>query len=85
MDIYSAEAAAAAEAAAQHAADLENAVRASRGEAPVAPQRPSAPAAPSRSPGADDELFDMSGFEGLTMADLLGPDDKRDRRGGFDD
>ncbi|MFZ9973465.1 MAG: S1 RNA-binding domain-containing protein [Vulcanococcus sp.] len=73
---------AAAEAAAQHAADLENAVRASRGEAPVAPQRPSAPAAPSRSPGVDDELFDMSGFEGLTMADLLGPDDKRDRRGG---
>jgi len=28
------------------------------------------------------ELFDLSGFEGLSMADLLGPEDRRDRRGG---
>lgn len=85
LEREAAEARAAAEAAAQSAAELENAVRASRGEAPVAPQRPSAPsapAAPSRSSGGDDELFDMSGFEGLTMADLLGPDDKRGGRGG---
>ena len=76
------EARAAAEAAAQHAAELENAVRASRGEAPLAPQRPSAPSAPARPSAGDDELFDMSGFEGLTMADLIGPDDKGKRRGG---
>ena len=79
LEREAAEARAAAEAAAQRADDLENAVRASRGEAPVAPQRP---AAPARSGGADDELFDMSGFEGLTMADLLGPDDQGKRRGG---
>ncbi len=81
LEREAAEARAAAEAAAQRAVELENAVRASRGEAPVAPQRPSAPA-PSRSSSGDDELFDMSGFEGLTMADLLGPDDKRSGRGG---
>ena len=79
LEREAAEARAAAEAAAQRADDLENAVRASRGEAPVAPQRP---AAPARSGGPDDELFDMSGFEGLTMADLLGPDDQGKRRGG---
>jgi small subunit ribosomal protein S1 len=82
LEREAAEARAAAEAAAQRAAELEDALRAARGEAPVAPQRPSAPAAPARNPAGDDELFDMSGFEGLTMADLLGPDDKRDRRGG---
>jgi len=83
LERQAAEARAAAEAAAQHAAELENAVRASRGEAPLAPQRPAAPAAPARpSSGGDDELFDMSGFEGLTMADLIGPDDKSKRRGG---
>jgi small subunit ribosomal protein S1 len=82
LERQAAEARAAAEAAVQRAAELEDAVRASRGEAPVAPQRPSSPAAPARNPGGDDELFDMSGFEGLSMADLLGPDDKRDRRGG---
>jgi small subunit ribosomal protein S1 len=78
-----AEARAAADAAAQRAAELENAARAARGEAPVAPaapQRPAAPSAPSRAPVGDDELFDMSGFEGLTMADLMGPDDSRKRK-----
>ncbi len=82
LEREAAEARAAAEAAAQRATELENAVRASRGEAPVAPQRPSAPAAPSRPATGDDELFDMSGFEGLSMADLLGPDDKGKRRTG---
>ena len=82
LEREAAEARAAAEAAAQRANDLENAVRASRGEAPMAPQRPAAPVAPARPSAGDDDLFDMSGFEGLTMADLLGPDDKGKRRAG---
>ena len=82
LEREAAEARAAADAALQKAADLENAARAARGEAPVAPQRPSAPQPPAARPKGDDELFDMSGFEGLTMADLLGPDDRRERRGG---
>jgi small subunit ribosomal protein S1 len=79
LEREAAQARAAAEAAVQRAAELEDAVRVARGEAPVAPQRPTAPA---RNAAGDEELFDMSGFEGLTMADLLGSDDKRDRRGG---
>ena len=75
------EARAAAEAALQRANDLENAARAARGEAPVAPQRPAAAQPPSRGPVGDDDLFDMSGFEGLSMADLMGPDDRQARRG----
>jgi small subunit ribosomal protein S1 len=83
LEREAAEARAAADAAAQRAVDLENAARAGRGEGPVAPQRPSAPATPARSTSmGDDELFDMSGFEGLTMADLMGPDDSRKRRPG---
>lgn len=74
-----AEARAAAEAANARAAELENAARAARGEAPIAPQRPTAPAA-AAGPVGDDELFDLSGFEGLSMADLLGPDERRQRR-----
>ena len=87
LERQAAEARAAAEAALQHAADLENAARAGRGEAPVAPQRPSAPQAPASSrpaaptAAADADLFDMSGFEGMSMADLLGPDDRQQRRG----
>ncbi|MFZ9279671.1 MAG: S1 RNA-binding domain-containing protein [Vulcanococcus sp.] len=81
LEREAAEARAAAEAAAQRATELENAARQARGEEPLAPQRPSA--APRPSAAADDELFDMSGFEGLTMADLLGPDDRnKARRGG---
>ncbi|MFM7635939.1 MAG: S1 RNA-binding domain-containing protein, partial [Cyanobacteriota bacterium] len=41
---------------------------------PTAPARPA-----SRS---DDELFDLGGMEGLSMADLLGPDPSRQKRGG---
>jgi len=57
-------------------------------EPPVAasaPQAPSpAPAAPVRTSArtperSDDELFDMGSMEGLTMADLLGPDPGRQR------
>jgi small subunit ribosomal protein S1 len=72
----------AAEAALHRAAELEAAVRAGRGEAPLAPQRPAAPASgsPSPAPLSDAERFDMGGFEGLTMADLLGPDSSRQRR-----
>ncbi|MFM7652989.1 MAG: S1 RNA-binding domain-containing protein [Vulcanococcus sp.] len=89
LEREAAEARAAAEAALQRAADLENAARAARGEAPVAPQRPSAPAVAPSAPQApagrpargDDDLFDMSGFKGMSMADLLGPDDRQQRRG----
>jgi small subunit ribosomal protein S1 len=43
--------------------------------APSAPSRPAPPAAaPSRS---DEELFETASLEGLTMADLLGPDPRR--------
>ena len=47
-------------------------------QAPVAP-----PPAPARTPSrSDDELFEMGGMEGLTMADLLGPDPSRQKCGG---
>ena len=54
-------------------------------EPALAPQAPSpAAAAPVRAPArtperSDDELFDMGSMEGLTMADLLGPDPGRQR------
>ena len=58
---------------------------ASKAPAPVAPasaaaqaSSPSSPASPKRS---DEELFDLGGMEGLTMADLLGPDPGRQRQG----
>jgi small subunit ribosomal protein S1 len=76
LEQEAAEARAAAEAAVQRAADLEKAVRASRGEAPVPPARPVAKPAAAAPSGGDDALFDMSGFEGLSMADLLGPEDR---------
>ena len=74
----------AAEAALQRAAELEAAARAGRGEAPLPPQRPVAPASdsPAPAPLSDAERFDMGGFEGLTMADLLGPESSRQRRSG---
>jgi small subunit ribosomal protein S1 len=48
--------------------------------APVAGSPATAPAAPARPayPSPDDD--DMGGLEGLTMADLLGPDESRRRR-----
>jgi small subunit ribosomal protein S1 len=52
-------------------------------EAPPAPAAPSPAAPPVRppsSPPTDEDLFNMDGLEGLTMADLLGP--APDRRGG---
>ena len=45
--------------------------------APQAPAAVSAPQAPSRS---DEDLFDMGSMAGLTMADLLGPDERSQRR-----
>ncbi|MEY4431357.1 MAG: hypothetical protein RLZZ533_1293 [Cyanobacteriota bacterium] len=81
LEREAAEARAAAEAANARAAELENAARAARGEAPIAPQRPNAaPTAAPKAPLGDDDRFDMGGFEGLTMADLLGPDDRQQRR-----
>lgn len=72
----------AAEAALQRASDLEAAARAGRGEAPLPPQRPTSPASATKSPApvSDAERFDMGSMEGLTMADLLGPDSSRQRR-----
>ena len=49
---------------------------AARAAAPARPAAASAPA-PNRS---DEELFDMGGLEGLTMADLLGPDPSRQKQ-----
>jgi small subunit ribosomal protein S1 len=60
-------------------------------EAPQAPSRPAAPV-PARAPAAvaaaqaaprrtDEELFDLGALEGMTMADLLGPEPGRGRGG----
>jgi len=47
---------------------------------------PAAAPAPSSSPltrvVSDDDLFDMGAMEGMTMADLLGPDERRGKGGG---
>jgi small subunit ribosomal protein S1 len=65
-------------------------------DAGTSPESPSAPVAPARAAAAglppvrpvgdlsrgDDDLFDMGGFEGLTMAGLLGPEGERRRSGG---
>ena len=51
-------------------------------EQPLAAERPTPPASPTlRAPGVerDADLFDMGGFEGVTMADLLGPEPSRSR------
>ena len=75
------EARAAAEAALERARELERAAQEAGAQAPTAPTRPSAPAAKAASPApvSDDDLFDTSGLEGLTMADLLGPADRKPR------
>ena len=75
------EARAAAEAALERARELERAAQEAGAQAPTAPTRPSAPAAKAASPApvSDDDLFDTSGLEGLTMADLLGPADRTPR------
>ena len=75
------EARAAAEAALERAKELERAAQEAGAQAPTAPTRPSAPAAKAASPApvSDDDLFDTSGLEGLTMADLLGPADRKPR------
>ena len=79
LEREAAEARAAAEAALQRAAELENAVRAARGETAGSAQAPTRPSTAAGRPDAD--LFDMSGFEGMSMADLLGPDERQGRRG----
>ena len=73
------EARAAAEAALTRARDLERAAQ-EAGAAPAA--APTAPKRPSASPSTDEDLFDTSEFEGLTMADLLGPADRKPQGGG---
>jgi small subunit ribosomal protein S1 len=54
-------------------------------EAAPAPAEPAAAQAPERPPAPrdgrrDDELFDLGAMEGLTMADLLGPDTSRQKQ-----
>lgn len=44
-----------------------------------APQPPAAAPQPSAPGRSDEELFDMGALEGLTMADLLGPDTSRQK------
>ena len=60
-------------------------------EAPASPTPPAAPLAPPSTaapfparpqPGSDDDRFDLGELEGLTMADLLGPDPGRSRSKG---
>jgi len=80
LEREAAEARVAADAALAAAHALENAARAARGEAAAPAQAPGRPAAaPARN---DADLFDMSGFEGMSMADLLGPEERQGRRGG---
>ena len=47
------------------------------GRASSVPERPAAPVQAPRPGRSDEELFDMGAMEGLTMADLLGPDTSR--------
>ena len=72
------EARAAAEAALQRARELERAAQEAGAPAATAPSRTPAakPSAPKGSAN-DDDLFDTSEFEGLSMADLLGPADRK--------
>ena len=74
------EARAAAEAALERARELERAAQEAGGPTrpAAAPNRPSGPSAVSETRG-DDSLFDTSDLEGLTMADLLGPADRKPR------
>jgi len=48
---------------------------------PAAPVRATVPA-PAAGPDGDDDLFDMGSLQGMTMADLLGPESKERRQGG---
>ena len=77
------EARAAAEQALQRARELEQAAQQAgapaAANAPTAPSRPAATKAPAQ---GDDDLFDTSDLEGLTMADLLGPADRKPRSKG---
>ena len=54
--------------------------------APAAPAPPvpvaASPQAPARPARSDEELFDLGALEGLTMADLLGPEERRAPRRG---
>ncbi len=69
---------AAAEAALKHAQELERAAQEAGAPAHTAPPRPSAAKpSPPRTSVNDADLFDTSEFEGLSMADLLGPADRK--------
>jgi small subunit ribosomal protein S1 len=49
---------------------------------PAAPPVRAATPARSAGPADDDDLFDMGSLQGMTMADLLGPQSKERRQGG---
>ncbi|MEB3264716.1 MAG: S1 RNA-binding domain-containing protein [Synechococcus sp.] len=80
LEREAAEARSTAEAALARAAALEAAAAEARGDGERAPGAPRPPAAPpersaaAAAPFRDAERFDASELEGLTMADLLGPD-----------
>ncbi len=72
------EARAAAEAAIQRAQELERAAQEAGVPTATAPSRPSAATPPAaKAPTSDDDLFDTSELDGLSMADLLGPSDRK--------
>ena len=81
------EARAAADAALARVAELEQAAAAAAANLGAPPQRSNTVAAATASASAsttasDEERFGMGELEGLTMADLLGPESGRQRRGG---
>jgi len=75
LEREAAEARAAADAALARVAELEQAAAAAAANLSAPPQR-----GRSEAPRSDDERFDLGELEGLTMADLLGPDTSRQKR-----
>jgi small subunit ribosomal protein S1 len=73
---------AAAVAAEQRALELEQAAQAAGVVPANAPSRPKAPSRPGSPVESEESRFDTSEFEGLSMADLLGPADQQRRPGG---
>jgi len=64
-------------------ADPPDGADAVRSEPPLqAPERPAAPSPGAKPASRDEELFDLGGMAGLTMADLLGPDPSRKKQPG---
>ncbi|MFM8525380.1 MAG: S1 RNA-binding domain-containing protein [Cyanobacteriota bacterium] len=75
LEREAAEARAAADAALARVAELEQAAAAAAANLSQPPER-----VRNQAPRSDEERFDLGELEGLTMADLLGPDPSRQRR-----